>query len=51
MYWLAAQQTNTAKLAVFFQNYKRVQRLKVNENKITTENTFNCDYLANKGNL
>ena len=46
------QQTSTAKIPVFFQNcLKRVWWLKINENKITTENAFDCDYLGNGGNI
>ena len=94
--YAAGQQTSTAKLAVFFKDFKgdtaqkmkfsikdffseceqirrkpsicshllkkslfenfifcaaRVRWLRVNENKITTENDFICDYFANEGNL
>ena len=45
----AAQQTNTAKAPFFFQNLKKktVWWLRVKENRISTENSFNRDYFGN----
>ena len=52
MYWFAAQQTRTAKLAVFFLNFLKESAVaRVNENKITTKNVFNRHYFVKEGNL
>ena len=39
--FIAAQQTSTAKLAAFFQKFKKArQALRVNETKVTSRNAF-----------
>ena len=36
---------------IFFKIFRRVWWLRVNENKISTENAFNCDYFDNGTNI
>ena len=48
----AAQQTNTAIVFVFLQNFKkRLRWLRVIENKITIGNNFSGAYLGNGDNI
>lgn len=51
MYWFAAQQTGTAKLAIFSKFLKESAVARVNENKIPTKNVFNRHYFVKEGNL
>ena len=50
-HFAAAQQTSTAKLPAFYKPFQTEERaLRVNEAKITRENSLNWDNFSSEGN-